>query len=113
MGTGARQGLYRLMLILPYAVPGFISIPVFRGLFNQNFGEINLLLEGLFGIRPDWFSDPTSARTMILIVNTARLPYMLLLCMGLLQAILRISTRPRPSMAPVRWTTCCASPCRS
>ncbi len=84
------KAFYRLMLILPYAVPGFISILVFRGLFNQNFGEINLLLEGLFGIRPDWFSDPTLARTMILIVNTwLGYPYMLLLCMGLLQAIPR------------------------
>jgi maltose/maltodextrin transport system permease protein len=84
------KAFYRLMLILPYAVPGFISILVFRGLFNQNFGEINLLLEGLFGIRPDWFSDPSLARTMILIVNTwLGYPYMLLLCMGLLQAIPR------------------------
>ncbi|MBU3059747.1 maltose ABC transporter permease MalF [Pseudomonas indica] len=81
---------YRLMLILPYAVPAFISILVFKGLFNQNFGEINLLLNGLFGIRPDWFSDPTLARCMILIVNTwLGYPYILLLCMGLLQAIPR------------------------
>nr|WP_272891916.1 maltose ABC transporter permease MalF [Stutzerimonas stutzeri] len=81
---------YRVMLILPYAVPAFISILVFRGLFNQNFGEINLLLDSLFGMRPDWFSDPTLARSMILIVNTwLGYPYMLLLCMGLLQAIPR------------------------
>lgn len=84
------KAFYRLMLILPYAVPAFISILVFRGLFNQNFGEINLLLDGLFGIRPDWFSDPTLARSMILMVNTwLGYPYMLLLCMGLLQAIPR------------------------
>ena len=81
---------YRVMLILPYAVPAFISILVFRGLFNQNFGEINLLLDTLFGIRPDWFSDPTLARSMILVVNTwLGYPYMLLLSMGLLQAIPR------------------------
>lgn len=82
------KGFYRTMLILPYAVPAFISILVFKGLFNQNFGEINLVLEGLFGLRPDWFSDPALARTMILIVNTwLGYPYMMLLCMGLLQAI--------------------------
>ena len=81
---------YRVMLILPYAVPAFISILVFRGLFNQNFGEINLLLDTLFGIRPDWFSDPALARSMILVVNTwLGYPYMLLLSMGLLQAIPR------------------------
>ena len=84
------KGFYRTMLILPYAVPAFISILVFKGLFNQNFGEINLVLEGLFGMRPDWFSDPALARTMILIVNTwLGYPYMMLLCMGLLQAIPR------------------------
>ncbi len=84
------KGFYRTMLILPYAVPAFISILVFKGLFNQNFGEINLVLENLFGVRPDWFSDPALARTMILIVNTwLGYPYMMLLCMGLLQAIPR------------------------
>ena len=82
------KGFYRTMLILPYAVPAFISILVFKGLFNQNFGEINLVLENLFGVRPDWFSDPALARTMILIVNTwLGYPYMMLLSMGLLQAI--------------------------
>ncbi|MDX1456097.1 MAG: maltose ABC transporter permease MalF [Marinobacter sp.] len=82
------KAFYRTMFILPYAVPAFISILVFKGLFNQNFGEINLVLEGLFGLRPDWFSDPALAKTMILIVNTwLGYPYMMLLCMGLLQAI--------------------------
>jgi maltose/maltodextrin transport system permease protein len=42
--------LYRTLLFLPYAVPGFISILVFKGLFNQNFGEINALLDAVFGI---------------------------------------------------------------
>ena len=82
------KAFYRTFLILPYAVPAFISILVFKGLFNQNFGEINLVLEGLLGIRPDWFSDPNMARSMILIVNTwLGYPYMMLLCMGLLQAV--------------------------
>ncbi|NKQ12873.1 maltose ABC transporter permease MalF [Pseudomonas sp. SST3] len=84
------KAFYRLMLILPYAVPAFISILVFKGLFNQSFGEINLMLDSLFGMRPAWFSDPTLARSMILLVNTwLGYPYMLLLCMGLLQAIPR------------------------
>ncbi len=82
------KALYRILLILPYAVPGFISILVFRGLFNQNFGEINLILEALFGVRPNWFSDGTLARTMVLIVNTwLGYPYMMLLAMGFLQSV--------------------------
>lgn len=80
--------LYRTLLFLPYAVPGFISILVFKGLFNQNFGEINAILHGLFGIRPAWFADPFLAKVMLLIVNTwLGYPYIMVLCTGLIKAI--------------------------
>ena len=82
------RAAYRLVLFLPYAVPGFLSILVFKGLFNQNLGEINLILHGLFGIRPAWFSDPLLAKAMLLIVNVwLGFPYMMVLCSGLIQAI--------------------------
>ncbi len=82
------RAAYRILLILPYAVPGFISILVFRGLFNQNFGEINLILNALFGIRPHWFTDGFLARTMLLMVNVwLGYPYMMLLAMGFLQSV--------------------------
>ena len=84
------RAFYRVMLILPAAVPSFISILVFRGLFNQNAGEINLLLHALFGLQPEWFSHTGYARTMRLVVNTwLGYPYMMLLCMGFMQAIPR------------------------
>jgi maltose/maltodextrin transport system permease protein len=80
--------LYRTLLFLPYAVPGFISILVWKGLFNQNFGEINAIIDALFGVRPAWFADPNLARTMILIVNTwLGYPYIMILCTGLIKAI--------------------------
>ncbi len=82
------RAVYRVILILPYAVPAFISILIFRGLFNQSFGEINMVLNAIFGISPSWFSDPFLAKTMVLIVNTwLGFPYMMILCMGLLKAI--------------------------
>jgi maltose/maltodextrin transport system permease protein len=80
--------IYRTLLFLPYAVPGFISILVFKGLFNQNFGEINLILDGLFGIKPAWFADPFLAKVMIVIVNLwLGYPYIMVLCTGLIKAI--------------------------
>ena len=80
--------LYRTLLFLPYAVPGFISILVFKGLFNQNFGEINGILHSLFGVRPAWFADPLLAKAMLLIVNTwLGFPYFMILCTGLIKAI--------------------------
>jgi maltose/maltodextrin transport system permease protein len=82
------KGAYRLVLFLPYAVPGFISILVFKGLFNQNLGEINFILGGLFSVRPAWFSDPWLAKTMLLIVNVwLGFPYMMVLCTGLIKSI--------------------------
>ncbi len=82
------RGVYRLLLFLPYAVPSFISILIFKGLFNQNLGEINLILNGLFGIKPQWFADPILAKLMILVVNTwLGFPYMMVVCMGLIKAI--------------------------
>ncbi|MEZ8294067.1 maltose ABC transporter permease MalF [Vibrio splendidus] len=82
------RSIYRVLLILPYAVPAFISILIFKGLFNQSFGEINMVLESIFGLSPNWFSDPILAKTMVLIVNTwLGFPYMMILCMGLLKAI--------------------------
>jgi maltose/maltodextrin transport system permease protein len=82
------KGAYRILLFLPYAVPGFISILVFKGLFNQNVGEINLILSTLLGVKPAWFSDPFLAKVMLLIVNTwLGFPYMMVICMGLIKAI--------------------------
>ena len=82
------RNFFRTMLFVPYAVPAFISIPVFRGLFNENLGEINLVLGQLFDIQPGWFSNATLARSMMLTVNTwLGYPYMMVLCMGLIKAI--------------------------
>ncbi|ACY17642.1 maltose ABC transporter permease MalF [Haliangium ochraceum] len=82
------RGLYQILLFLPYAVPGFISILVFKGLFNSASGEINQILLDLFGVAPDWFGDPFLAKVMILIVNTwLGYPYIMLLCMGLKKSV--------------------------
>lgn len=86
------RGIYRLFLVLPYAVPAFISILVFRGLFNESYGEINGLLNMIFPWLKDdpigWFTSPMWAKSMILIVNTwLGYPYMMILCMGLLKSI--------------------------
>ncbi len=82
------KGMYRLVLFLPYAVPGFISILVFKGLFNQNLGEVNLILGQLFGIQPAWFSDPWLAKLMLVLVNVwLGFPYMMVLCSGLIKSI--------------------------
>ena len=82
------RGIYQTLLILPYAIPAFISIQIFRGLFNPNFGDINKLIDSVLGLQPQWFTDPVLAKTMVLMVNTwLGYPYMFILCLGMLKSI--------------------------
>jgi maltose/maltodextrin transport system permease protein len=82
------RGIYRTLFILPYAVPGILSILILKGLFNQEFGAVNGLLKGIFGFAPAWETNPWGARAMILLVNLwLGYPYMMLICTGMLQSI--------------------------
>jgi maltose/maltodextrin transport system permease protein len=80
--------IYRTLLILPYAVPAVLSILIFKGLFNQEFGAVNAFLRGIFHFAPEWETNPWGARAMILLVNIwLGYPYMMLICTGMLQSI--------------------------
>jgi arabinogalactan oligomer / maltooligosaccharide transport system permease protein len=46
------RNLYRTLLILPWALPNIITIQVWRGFLNENFGAINRVLM-LFDITPE------------------------------------------------------------
>ncbi|MCT1607330.1 ABC transporter permease subunit [Nesterenkonia massiliensis] len=77
---------YRLVMILPYAFPGFLSALVWAGMMNQEFGFINNVLFG--GAAIPWLTDPWLAKLSILIVNLwLGFPYMFLVCTGALQSI--------------------------
>jgi arabinogalactan oligomer / maltooligosaccharide transport system permease protein len=77
---------YRLVMILPYAFPGFLSALVWAGMMNQEFGFLNNVLFG--GASIPWLTDPWLAKVSILIVNLwLGFPYMFLVCTGALQSI--------------------------
>jgi arabinogalactan oligomer / maltooligosaccharide transport system permease protein len=82
------RNFYRSILILPWAVPGVISIQLWVALLNQNFGGLNRLL-GLFGGLPiPWLTDPLWAKVAILVVNLwLGFPYMMTATLGALSAI--------------------------
>ena len=86
------QKIYRSIYILPYAIPGFISILVFKGLLNPDFGLVNDWfgpLYELFNVEPiNWFRTKESSRAAVLLVNTwLGFPYMFLITTGALQSI--------------------------
>ena len=77
---------YRILIILPYAFPVFLSGLVWAGLLNPEFGFINQVLFG--GAQIPWLSDPWLARFSVLLVNLwLGYPYMFLVCTGALQSI--------------------------
>lgn len=77
---------YRVIMILPYAFPAFLSALVWQGMFNQDFGFINQTLFG--GASIPWLQDPWLAKLSILIVNLwLGFPYMFLVTTGAIQAI--------------------------
>lgn len=80
------RNTYRIIMILPYAFPAFLSALVWAGMMNESFGFINQVLLG--GAEIPWLTDPTLAKVSILIVNLwLGFPYMFLVCMGALQGI--------------------------
>lgn len=77
---------YRIAMILPYAIPSFLSALVWAGMMNESFGFINQVLLG--GASVPWLTDPTVAKISVLIVNLwLGFPYMFLVCTGALQSI--------------------------
>lgn len=76
------------LLVVPYAVPAFISVMVWRGLLNPQFGIVSKFLDDVFGDAPAWFADPWWAKAGVLLVTLwLGFPYMFLICTGALQAI--------------------------
>ncbi|GAA4679796.1 ABC transporter permease subunit [Nocardioides nanhaiensis] len=78
------QKVYRAAMIIPYAIPGFISLLVWASFYNTDFGLIN----DLTGLSVDWFGGTWSARFAVILTNLwMGFPYMFLVCTGALQAI--------------------------
>jgi arabinogalactan oligomer/maltooligosaccharide transport system permease protein len=75
---------YRSLIIIPYAIPSFMTALVWRGMLNQQFGVVNRWL----GTNLPWLDGDWLPYFSILLVNTwLGYPYMFLVCSGALQSI--------------------------
>ncbi|MBT8217479.1 MAG: maltose ABC transporter permease MalF [Acidimicrobiia bacterium] len=78
------QRFYRSLMVIPYALPSFLSALIWAGLLNQEFGVINEFLN----LDVPWLRDQWWAKGSTLLVNTwLGFPYMFLISTGALQAI--------------------------
>ncbi|MCC7381453.1 MAG: sugar ABC transporter permease [Deltaproteobacteria bacterium] len=82
------RGLFRVILIIPWAIPNYITGLVWRGLFHRQFGAVNIVLDAL-GFEPiAWFQSFWPAFSTNLATNTwLGFPFMMVVSLGALQSI--------------------------
>lgn len=79
---------YRVLLILPWAVPNYITALIWRGMFHQQFGVINQLIQMSGGQPVSWFEKPfTSFLTALATNGWLSFPFMMVISLGALQSI--------------------------
>ena len=84
----AGRNIYRTLLILPWAVPNYITALIWKGMFQRQFGAINGLLN-LFGLPSiSWFDHPFTSFLTNLATNVwLGFPFMMVIALGALQSI--------------------------
>ncbi|MFO0750298.1 MAG: sugar ABC transporter permease [Myxococcota bacterium] len=85
------KGIYRVLLIIPWAVPNYITALIWKGLFSSQHGAVNSLLD-VFGIEPvNWLGPGSgfwSNFLSALATNTwLGFPFMMVVTLGALQSI--------------------------
>jgi arabinogalactan oligomer/maltooligosaccharide transport system permease protein len=84
------RGFYRALLILPWAMPSYITALIWKGLFHRQLGAINALL-ALVGVEPvSWFARFSTAFCANLATNVwLGFPFMMVVALGALARIPR------------------------
>ncbi|NLB72023.1 MAG: sugar ABC transporter permease [Chloroflexi bacterium] len=82
------RGIYRTILILPWAIPQVIAVLAWRGEFNYTYGYFNVLLQAI-GLQPiQWMTNPTANFAAMCITNIwLGIPFMMVTLLGGLQSI--------------------------
>ncbi|WII73312.1 extracellular solute-binding protein [Bdellovibrio sp. 22V] len=83
------KGFWRTLFIIPWAVPQYITALTWRGMFNQEYGPINIFLQKFLHLSPvQWLSQPFTAFTACIITNVwLGFPFMMIVALGGLQSI--------------------------
>lgn len=81
--------LYKTLLMFPWAMPGYVSILLWRmGMFNTEFGLLNQWIKGMGFSEVNWLSGNTIAFISCIVVNLwLALPFMIMIIDGALQSI--------------------------
>jgi arabinogalactan oligomer/maltooligosaccharide transport system permease protein len=82
------RSIYRIVLILPWAVPSYVTALAWKGMFHRQFGAINAIL-GWVGVEPvSWFSHFSTAFAANVATNVwLGFPFMMVVTLGALTSI--------------------------
>ena len=85
----AGRAVFRALLILPWAMPQYISALTWKGMFNYQYGSINLILQKIFHVQGiEWFSNETWAFVAPILTNIwLGFPFIMVVTLGGLQSI--------------------------
>jgi arabinogalactan oligomer/maltooligosaccharide transport system permease protein len=79
---------YRSAVVIPWAVPGFLSLLVWNGLLNDDSGVVNRLFLNHIGLNVPWLFDGNWAKVSVVLVSFwLTVPYFFLVSLGALQSI--------------------------
>lgn len=82
------RSLYRVLLILPWAVPNYVTALSWKGMFHSQYGAINALLEAVGAEPVAWFSRFSTAFAANITTNVwLGFPFMMVVALGALSAI--------------------------
>lgn len=83
------KGVFRTILILPWAIPQYIVALTWRGMFNYEYGTINLILTKYLNLPAvEWLRSPTEAFLACILTNIwLGFPFMMVIALGALQSI--------------------------
>jgi len=83
------RSVYRTLLILPWAIPQYIVALTWRGMFNYEYGSINLIITKYLHLPAvEWLKSPTEAFLACILTNVwLGFPFMMVVALGALQSI--------------------------
>ncbi len=79
---------FRMLLILPWAIPNYITALIWKGMFQGEYGAVNAVLSALGIDKVSWFSEWSTAFTANVVTNTwLGFPFMMVVALGALESI--------------------------
>ncbi len=83
------KSVYRTLLILPWAIPQYIVALTWRGMFNYEYGSLNLVITKYLHLPAvEWLKNPTEAFIACILTNIwLGFPFMMVVALGALQSI--------------------------